>query len=174
MPPTLSKRAKIAIVVAATVMPPQISRKKRKEWAKTYLKNRDEFSHMKLIKSLDCEDFRIYLRLDHETFEELLNLVKPLITKTDTVMRKAVTAEERLIATKKSRPYMTRNCVDFEDVEQHTFRPGDWRQNDISIGLRSERERTEVGRQVRQIFTDHFNGEGRVDFQERMINVLNI
>lgn len=75
---------------------------------------------------------------------------------------------------KKSRPYMTRNCVDFEDVEQHTFRPGDWRQNDISIGLRSEREHTEVGRQVRQIYTDHFNGDGRVDFQERMINVLNI
>ncbi|CAF4822797.1 unnamed protein product [Pieris macdunnoughi] len=101
MPPSLSKRAKIAIVVVTTVMPPQISRKKRNEWAKTYLKNRDEFSHMKLIKSLDCEDFRIYLRLDHETFEELLNLVKPLITKTDTVMRKAVTAEERLIATLK-------------------------------------------------------------------------
>ena len=95
----LTKRAKIAVVLAATLMPPQ-TKKKRKEWAKFYLKNRDEFSHMKLIKSLDDEDFRIYLRLNHETFEELLNLVRPLITKTDTVMRRAVTAEERLMMRK--------------------------------------------------------------------------
>ena len=53
MPPT--KRAKIAVVLAATLMPPQ-TKKKRKEWAKFYLKDRDEFSHMKLIKSLDDED----------------------------------------------------------------------------------------------------------------------
>lgn len=70
---------------------------------------------------------------------------------------------------KKSPHYMTRNCVDFEDIEQHTFRPGDWRQNDNSTGLdRSERQRTEDERQVRQIFTEYFNGEGSVDFQERM------
>ena len=47
----LTKREKIAVVLAATLMPPQ-TKKKRKEWAKLYLKNRDEFSHMKLIKSL--------------------------------------------------------------------------------------------------------------------------
>ena len=47
------------VVLAATLMPPQ-TKKKRKEWAKLYLKNRDEFSHMKLIKSFDDEDFRIY------------------------------------------------------------------------------------------------------------------
>lgn len=76
---------------------------------------------------------------------------------------------------KKSANYVTRNCVDREDTEDNTFRPGDWRVNDISIGLnRSERQRTADGNAVRQIFTEYFNNQGRVDFQERMINVLNI
>lgn len=76
---------------------------------------------------------------------------------------------------KKSANYVTRNCVDREDTEDNTFRPGDWRVNDISVGLnRSERQRTADGNAVRQIFTEYFNNQGRVDFQERMINVLNI
>lgn len=56
---------------------------------------------MRLIKELDDEDFRIYLRMSSDIFAELLEMVKPYITKTDTVMRKAVTAEERLLATLK-------------------------------------------------------------------------
>lgn len=56
---------------------------------------------MRLIKELDDEDFRIYLRMSSDLFAELLEMVKPYITKTDTVMRKAVTAEERLLATLK-------------------------------------------------------------------------
>lgn len=76
---------------------------------------------------------------------------------------------------KRSTNYITRNCVDLEDIENNTFRPGDWRQNDNSVGLnRTERQRTADGNAVRQIFTEYFNDQGRVDFQERMINVLNI
>lgn len=76
---------------------------------------------------------------------------------------------------KRSCNYITRNCVDVEDIEKYTFRPGDWRQSDISVAVdRTERQRTTDGNVVRQIYTDYFNNQGRVDFQERMINVLNI
>lgn len=103
MPPTLTKQAKIALVAATVVAitPIKKERKKRKEWAKFYLKDRESYSHMRLIKDLDDEDFRIYLRMSSDSFGELLELVKPYITKTNTVMRKAVTAEERLVATLK-------------------------------------------------------------------------
>ncbi|KAF2884015.1 hypothetical protein ILUMI_22133 [Ignelater luminosus] len=37
--------------------------------------------------------------MDYESFSGLLNLVGPLITKRNTVMRKAITAEKRLVAT---------------------------------------------------------------------------
>ena len=103
MPPILSKQAKIALVVATIVAtsPLDNKRKRRKEWAKFYLRNRQQYSHMNLIKDLDDEDFRIYLRMSSEAFIELLDLVKPHITKSDTVMRQAVSAEERLVATLK-------------------------------------------------------------------------
>ncbi|XP_063895455.1 uncharacterized protein LOC135118162 [Helicoverpa armigera] len=103
MPPTLTKQAKIALVAATVVAitPIKKERKKRKEWAKFYLKDRESYSHMRLIKDLDDENFRIYLRMSSDSFGELLELVKPYVTKTNTVMRKAVTAEERLVATLK-------------------------------------------------------------------------
>lgn len=416
MPPTLSKQTKIALVVASVVAitPIKKQRKKRKQWAKFYLKNRESYSHVRLVRDLDDDDFRIYLRMSSDSFSELLELVKPYITKTDTVMRKAVTAEERLLATlkylasgrefselkfgtsissqllseiipetchaickvlknymkvpetesewlqiakdfeqkwqfnhclgamdgkhiliekppnsgstyynykgtfsivllgivnanyefiyvnagtngsisdggvfnhtsfhdkmlsdqlnlprpsvlpssdivapyclvadsafamnenllkpypqknlthdkriynyrlsrarriventfgilaerfrvfkkpitmnvkkvpiivmascllhnflrKKSTNYVTGNCVDREDTTNNTFRPGDWRNNNISVNLnRTDRQRTAEGNAARQIFTEYFNNQGRVDFQERMINVLNI
>lgn len=97
----LPKHIIAAVLVAGTLVPRKKKRKDRKEWAKFYLRDRETFSHMKLLRALDEEDFRIYLRMDQETFTELLNLVKPFITKSDTIMRKAVTAEERLVATLK-------------------------------------------------------------------------
>lgn len=74
MPPILSKQAKIALVVATIVAtsPLDNKRKRRKEWAKFYLRNRQQYSHMNLIKDLDDEDFRIYLRMSSEAFIELL------------------------------------------------------------------------------------------------------
>jgi hypothetical protein len=54
---------------------------------------------MTLLKELDGDDFRTYLRMDHNCFDELLNLVRPSITKQNTHLREAVSAEERLVAT---------------------------------------------------------------------------
>lgn len=75
----------------------------------------------------------------------------------------------------KSQQYITTDCVDFENTEEFSFRPGDWRANDNSTGLqRTERQHTADGKRVRQIFTEYFNGPGRTSFQDRMINVLNM
>lgn len=60
-----------------------------------------EFSHINLLRELRNEpnDWRNYLRMDEETYVELLRLVSPFIAKKDTVMRKAISPHERLSAT---------------------------------------------------------------------------
>jgi len=54
---------------------------------------------MTLLKELDGDDFRTYLIMDYNCFDELLNLVSPLVTKQNTHLREAVSAEEKLVAT---------------------------------------------------------------------------
>ncbi|KAL4718652.1 hypothetical protein ACJJTC_013381 [Scirpophaga incertulas] len=181
MPPVLSKNAKIA--------------------------------HMRLLKELDDEDFRTYLRMTPESFVEILNFVKKYITKTDTVMRRAVTAEERLVATLKylasGREYKDlklSTCISpqllseiipetceaiirvLNDFLKVPETENDWLQiaKDFERkwqfnhclgaidGKQTERQRTADGNSVRQIFAEYFNNQGRVHFQERMINTLNI
>ena len=80
----------------------KICKKKRDVWVKTWLKNKEKFSHMSLLKELqenNPDDFRNYLRMTDDAFRVLLALVSPKIAKKDTVMRKSIPAEERLIAT---------------------------------------------------------------------------
>jgi hypothetical protein len=63
---------------------------------------KDKFSHLPLLQELretNPDDFKNYIRMDSETFDHLLSLVEPHITRKDTVMRKSIQAEERLIAT---------------------------------------------------------------------------
>lgn len=75
--------------------------KSRKKWVKTWLLRKD-LHHMNLLKVLqedDPDDFKNYLRMDENTFNYLLSLVKVHLTKQDTVMRKAIPPEERVIAT---------------------------------------------------------------------------
>lgn len=75
--------------------------KYRGKWVKTWLMRKD-LHHMNLLKVLqedDPDDFKNYLRMDANTFNYLLSLVKNALTKQDTVMRTAIPPEERLIAT---------------------------------------------------------------------------
>ena len=75
--------------------------KSRGKWVKKWLLRKD-LHHMNLLKVLqedDPDDFKNYLRMDENTFKYLLSLVKSALTKNDTVMRKAIPPEERLIAT---------------------------------------------------------------------------
>ena len=77
-------------------------RRKRSIWSKGWLVNRQRFSHINLLNFIRDDsrnDYRNYLRMSAENFNVLLDKVKPFIAKRDTVLRKAITAEERLIAT---------------------------------------------------------------------------
>lgn len=82
----------------------KIERKKKKRsiWMKEWLKRRCVSSHVHLLKDLEVtapSDFKNFLRMDSETYMELLNLTAPLIEKQDTCMRPAITPNERLSAT---------------------------------------------------------------------------
>ena len=45
------------------------------------------------------EDYRRFMRMNTETFHELLEAVRPYVTKRETFMRKPISAEEKLAAT---------------------------------------------------------------------------
>ncbi|CAH1379989.1 unnamed protein product, partial [Tenebrio molitor] len=79
----------------------QPKKKKRKVWCKEWLLQRSRLSHIELIKELrsSSQDYFNYLRMSEDNFMILLEKVRPLIEKEDTVLRAAITAEERLAVT---------------------------------------------------------------------------
>lgn len=91
----------LSLYIGCLVRKVKKSRKPRTQWSREWLLKRKDFSHVKLLKELQNEpnDWRNYLRMDEETYVELLSLVSPFIAKYDTVMRKAVSPHERLSAT---------------------------------------------------------------------------
>ena len=100
MAPYLSKMQKIGVALSALVATSDDKcRKKRKMWAKNLFQKRKTFTHANLLKELDSNDFRNFLRMDEECFINLLDLVKPFIQRRNTVFRESVSAEERLIVT---------------------------------------------------------------------------
>lgn len=63
---------------------------------------RNRFSHEHLLHFLrdsEPEDYRNFLRMDGESFDNLLELVRPDIEKKDTNMREAIPASQRLSIT---------------------------------------------------------------------------
>ncbi|KAG0714513.1 Protein ANTAGONIST OF LIKE HETEROCHROMATIN PROTEIN 1 [Chionoecetes opilio] len=77
--------------------------KARKIWSRNWLKRRTEGSQYKnLVQELALEDengYRNWMRLDRRQFHEVLELIRPTISRQDTNMRAAVSAEERLAIT---------------------------------------------------------------------------
>ena len=75
--------------------------KKRTIWCKEWLKKRERYSHINLLKELRFhpKDWHNYLRMNEDTYLNLLSLVTPLIKKKDTIMRNAISPHERLTAT---------------------------------------------------------------------------
>nr|CAI5837948.1 unnamed protein product [Callosobruchus analis] len=56
---------------------------------------------IKLLKDTSSKNLKNYLRMDEACFNKLLILVKPYIARTSTaIIRKTITAEERLIVTR--------------------------------------------------------------------------
>lgn len=78
------------------------TKNRKKILSEKWFQKRATLSHMALIAELrlsGSEDLKNYLRMSKESFQLLLNLVKPLFTKQNTRMRSAISAEEKLIAT---------------------------------------------------------------------------
>lgn len=78
------------------------TKNRKKILSEKWFQKRATLSHMALIAELRLsvsEDLKNYLRMSKESFQLLLNLVKPLFTKQNTRMRSAISAEEKLIAT---------------------------------------------------------------------------
>ncbi|KAK4886556.1 hypothetical protein RN001_002827 [Aquatica leii] len=92
----------IAAAVAIMVKKNKNARKKvRSRWVKPWLTKRISLSHINLLTELRLEpdDYRNYLRMNEDTYIELLQLVTPYIQKNNTVLRMAISPHERLSAT---------------------------------------------------------------------------
>lgn len=80
MAPVLSTNQKIGVALALSVVLPQ-KKRKRRYWVKKWLLKRSELCHMNIIKELEVDDFNNFLRMDFDSFEELLAMVAPFIEK---------------------------------------------------------------------------------------------
>lgn len=97
-----NRKKKLAALLVLLLLQEPITKAKKRFWVKDWLLKRDTLSHMRLVQKLRTsatDDLKNYLRMDDTCFKELLSMVKPLISKKNTKMRKAITAEERLIVT---------------------------------------------------------------------------
>lgn len=92
-----------AIVIACLSEKKKVKpKRKQRVWMKEWLKKRDQFSHDRLVAELKISsvvDYRNYLRMDADTFSELLEKIRPFIEKQYTSMREPITAEQRLLST---------------------------------------------------------------------------
>lgn len=109
-----------AIVIACLTEKTKVKRKrKQRVWMKEWLKKRDQFSHDRLVAELKISsavDYKNYLRMDADTFGELLEMIRPLIEKQCTYMRDPITAEQRLLSTLR---YLI-SGDSFEELKFHT------------------------------------------------------
>jgi len=57
---------------------------------------------------------------------------------------------------KKSNNYITNDCVDTENLENGTFREGDWRREEtfLNVNQNNQRHTTEEGKMIKNIFKD--------------------
>jgi hypothetical protein len=76
---------------------------KRKRWVKEWLKKRDEYSHIRLLREIQVtnenEDYRNFLRMHEDTFNKLVVFLTPILSRKDTVMRNSLGIRERLALT---------------------------------------------------------------------------
>ncbi|XP_076686465.1 uncharacterized protein LOC143378524 [Andrena cerasifolii] len=90
----------IAAAVQLTVADRRRSRRRnRQAWLKKYCGDCNDQPLLRELRENYPDDYRNYLRMDCKAFDDLLGLVQNRIKKMDTIMRKSITAEQRLIAT---------------------------------------------------------------------------
>ena len=76
--------ASVAIALVIALSLDKKKRKLRRKWSKDWLLQRVTYGHANLLKELrinEPEDFHNFLRMDAQSFDELLSLVEPLIRK---------------------------------------------------------------------------------------------
>ena len=99
--------ARVKFVSAAVILHVKLARKKRRRnriiWVRDWIKNRPaRGAYHQLLKELQLGDeisYRHFLRMDVASFNSLLSIISPKITKRDTHLRKAIPAGERLALT---------------------------------------------------------------------------
>lgn len=164
--------------------------KKRSKWCKNWLLKREQYSHINLLNELRSEpnDWRNYLRMDEDTYVELLEMVTPLIKKKDTIMRKSITPHERLSATlrflaccvlhnflrkKSTQMYTPVDALDFENKETgiitQGLRTSDTDLIDLQRGRFTHIEND--AKEVRNTYLEYFCNEGSVPWQKKMCNL---
>lgn len=100
-------RALVAALVFDILEEDEIEQKKkqkrqRKTWVKEWRSRRPVFSHISLLKELEQSspaDYKNFLRMDPSVYKELLEKVTPYIEKQNTLMRDAISPDERLSVT---------------------------------------------------------------------------
>ena len=97
--------AAAAVVVAILIKKRKRLRKKRERsvWVKPWLSRRNELGAdrtlLREFRLEDDEEYKKFLRMSPENFDELLRLVEFDIQKQDTVLREAIPASMKLAAT---------------------------------------------------------------------------
>lgn len=90
-------------VVAILIRRRRRRRRNRTIWVREWVRGRQERGvYTQLLQELrlsDTTSYRNFLRMDAGTFDQLLEMVGPLITYQDTNMRKAISPGERLALT---------------------------------------------------------------------------
>lgn len=105
-------------LAAAVVLVLKLKKRKRR-WSKEWFKKRQKYTYERLLRDLaltDVNDFNNFVRLDITKFQELLDLVTPLIEKKNTNMREAIPPFQRLSIT--LRYLATGNTL--EDLKFHS------------------------------------------------------
>lgn len=89
-------KAFLAITLAVSITEKE---KRKRRWCKEWYKMRYRFTHEHLqrtLKATEPDDYKNFLRMDNDSFETLLELIRPNIEKQDTNMRQAIPASQRL------------------------------------------------------------------------------
>lgn len=95
----MKRKACIAVILAHIARKINKKKIKKRRWVKDWILQRQRFTHVNLldyIKEAEPNDFKNYLRMNSETYQELLDMVTPYIEKKNTNMRQAISAHERL------------------------------------------------------------------------------
>lgn len=92
----------ITVCLAASGYLKKPRKSKRKTWVKSWMARKERSVYNNLVAEMlldDTQGFFDLHRMPKECFNELLQLVSPLIEKQDTKLRKAIPAQQRLSVT---------------------------------------------------------------------------